>query len=172
VRSVLIEEALGFGAERVVFVDADTVPADGVLRSLAEHSRVDEHTAVWGMYPLREGTRWSVNPLDAGAADRAIAEGRPFELKSGGLGLACVHRESLERIWKKPWPTPILTEDTGVQWRPFCVPFTRYEGGRDRYFADDGSLCWRLRDSETRIWCDPVLRAGHVVSQMITRLRD
>lgn len=164
VRSVLIEEALRRGAERVIFVDADNVPADGVLERLAAHPLVTPTSAVWGLYPLREGDRWSVRPEHAEQALVDIAAGRPFPILSGGLGITCVHRDSLLRLGETlPW----LEEDTGARWQPFCVPFVR-DG---HYYADDGSLCLRLRESGTELVCDPVARAGHVVTRMVTELR-
>lgn len=170
VRSVLIEQALRTPAERIILVDADTVPSAGVLRALAEADGVTPDCAVWGMYPLREGDRWSVNPEDPVEADLAIREGRSFRIKTGGLGLCVIHRESLERLGET---LPTIIEEDGLQWRPFCVPFVRPPFGSQpaRYYADDGSLCVRLRESGTELWCDPRLRAGHAVTTVITALR-
>lgn len=164
VRSLLIEQALRTEAERVLLVDADTVPSVGVLRTLAEADGVTPDCAVWGMYPLSEGDRWSVNPEDSVEADLAIREGRSFRIKTGGLGLCAIHRASLERLGAT---LPTIVEEDGLHWRPFCVPFVR---GSD-YYADDGSLCVRLRESDTEIWCDPRLRAGHAVTTVLTALR-
>lgn len=164
VRSVLIEEALRTPAERVILIDADTVPSEGVLRALVDSEDVTPSRAVWGMYPLREGDRWSVSPLDPLAADVAILEGRGFSIRTGGLGLCAIHRESLLRLRET---LPRIVEDEGLSWHPFCVPFVR---GSD-YFADDGSLCVRLAESGTELWCEPRLRAGHVVRQVVTALR-
>lgn len=164
VRSVLIEQALGFGAERVILVDADNTPSANTLRALAESDAVTPEKAVWGMYPLREGDRWSVNPSDPVDADRAIGEGRPFRIETGGLGICAIHRQSLERLGST---LDEVVETEGMRWRPFCVPFVR----GSTYYADDGSLCVRLRESGTELWCDPRLRAGHVVRTVITELR-
>lgn len=164
VRSVLIEQALRTPAERIILIDADTLASAEVLRELASSPEVTPSRALWGMYPLREGDRWSVNPEDAAAADQAIREGRGFRVRTGGLGLCAIHRESLLRLGET---LPTVSEDTGLTWRPFCVPFVR---GSD-YFADDGSLCVRLRESGTELWCDSRLRAGHVVETVLTALR-
>lgn len=164
-RSVLIERALAEGAERIILVDSDTVPGRGVLETLATAEGVTPDCAVWGLYPLREGDRWSVNPVDPEAAARAIEENGPsFEIESGGLGLCAIHRESLERVAET---LPRVLNDNGAEWRPFCLPFVR---GSD-YYADDRSLCARLRETGTELWCDPRLRAGHVVRQVVTTLR-
>ena len=165
VRSVLIEQGLGSGAERILLIDSDTVPTPGVLRRLAEADGVTPYQAVWGMYPLREGDRWSVNPVDAALADQAIREGRSFPIVTGGLGLCAIHRESLARLGAT---LPVVREKTGLEWRPFCVPFVR-DGV---YYPDDGSLCVRLYETGTELWCDPRLRAGHVVRRVITAIRD
>lgn len=165
VRSVLIEQALDTPAERIILIDADTVPSSGVLKALAESEDVTPERALWGMYPLREGDRWSVNPQDPVDADLAIREGRSFRIKTGGLGLCVIHRESLLRLRET---LPRVTEEEGLTWRPFCVPFVR----GSTYFADDGSLCVRLRETGTELWCDPRLRAGHAVTTVITALRD
>lgn len=168
VRSVLIEQALESGAERIILVDADTVPSVGVLRTLAEADGVTPVCAVWGMYPLREGDRWSVNPVDPVDADLAIREGRAFPIRTGGLGLCVIHRESLVRLGEAlPW----IVEDTGLRWRPFCVPFVTTTG-KATYYPDDGSLCMRLGESGTELWCDPRCRAGHAVRSVVTALRE
>lgn len=160
VRSVLIEEALATLAPRIILVDADNVPADGVLMRLAEHPLVTPTSAVWGLYPLREGDRWSVRPEDPAAASAAIDGGQTFPILSGGLGLACVHRESLLRLADE---LPLIEEDTGMRWHPFCVPFVHDA----TYYADDGSFCSRLIQSGTRLVCDPKMRAAHAVSRLL-----
>jgi hypothetical protein len=161
-RSVLIEQGLASKAERLILIDADTVPTVEVLRALAEGEGVTPDCAVWGLYPLRQGDRWSVNPEDPVAADAAIREGRSFPILTGGLGLCAIHRDSLERI-----DLPTIVEPESTSWRPFCVPFAR----GSTYYPDDASLCVRLRESGTELWCDPRLRAGHVVRTMVTALR-
>jgi hypothetical protein len=167
VRSILIESALGRGAQRVLFVDADTVPDPGALGWLAHDAPVTPSRAVWGLYPLREGDRWSVHPAAPEDALRAIDEGRPFRIQSGGLGLACVSRESLLRVAKD---LPRIVEETGTYWHPFCVPIVDAytAGGGPRYYADDGSLCVRLRRENTELWCYPQsARASHAVERVI-----
>lgn len=167
VRSVLIEQALATGAERILLIDADTVPTEGVLRALAEGEGVTPSRAVWGMYPLREGDRWSVNPLDGVDADKAVREGRSFPIATGGLGLCAIHRDSLLRVADT---LPTVTEAEGLAWRPFCLPFVEEVAGRVTYYADDGSLCARLYETGTEVWCDPRLRAGHVVRSVMTTI--
>jgi hypothetical protein len=170
VRSLLIGQALDGGAERIIFIDADTVPSAGTLNALAESEDVTPARALWGMYPLRQGDRWSVNPEDPMGADLAIREGRPFRIKTGGLGFCVIHRESLARAGAK---LPTIREDTGLEWRPFCVPMVHVDEHRvGTYYADDGSLCVRLRETGTELWCDPRLRVGHAVNTVLTALRD
>lgn len=164
IRSVLIEQGLASGAERLILVDADTIPTAQALRELAESPEVTPTRALWGMYPLREGDRWSVNPEAPDEAGQAVDEGRPFRIITGGLGLAAIHRESLLRLGAT---LPTIGEDTGNAWRPFCVPFVR----GSKYYADDGSLCLRLTESGTILWCDPKLRAGHAATTILTALR-
>lgn len=176
VRSVLIEQGLASGAERLILLDADIVPNAATLRAFAESEDVTPERALWGMYPLRQGDRWSVNPEHPGEADRASCEGRGFRLSTGGLGLCAIHRASLERLGAE---LPEVVEDDGLRWRPFCVPFVRELAQVDtnpptrqgRYYPDDGSLCVRLRESGTELWCNPRLRAGHAVTSVITALR-
>jgi hypothetical protein len=169
-RSVLIEQGLASKAERLILIDADTVPTVEVLRALAESEGVTPDCAVWGLYPLRQGDRWSVNPEDPVAADAAIREGRSFPIVTGGLGLCALHRASLERLGEE---LPTIEESESLHWRPFCVPFVRPAFGSKpaTYYADDASLCVRLRSSGTELWCDPRLRAGHVVRTLVTSLR-
>jgi hypothetical protein len=163
-RSILLELALGAGAERVILVDADTIPTAAMLQELAQSPEVTPERAVWGLYPLRDADRWSVDPADPIDAVACIADGVPFRIQKGGLGLACVHRDSLLRVAET---LPRIGEPAGFRWRPFCVPFVR----GTEYFADDGSLCQRLRDAGTELWCHPALRAGHAVTTVIRELR-
>lgn len=169
-RSILLELALTTDAERVILVDADTLPSADHLRALAESPAVTPERAAWGLYPLRDGDRWSVDPEDVDEAEKAIARGVPFRIKKGGLGIACVHRESLERLGET---LPHIGEG-GFRWRPFCVPFYRIgvpasEGAK--YYADDGSLCIRLRETGTALWCHPEYLAGHAVATVLRGLR-
>jgi hypothetical protein len=164
IRSVLIEQGLASGAERLILVDADTIPTAQALRELAESAEVTPSRALWGMYPLREGDRWSVNPEDPAEASQAVDAGRRFPILTGGLGLCAIHRDSLERLGAT---LPAIAEDTGATWRPFCVPLVRGA----RYYADDGSLCLRLTESGTELWCDPRLRAGHAATTILTAPR-
>lgn len=166
VRSALLEQALSTGAERIILVDADTIPEGDALERLAQSPLVTPDRGVWGLYPLREGTQWSVRPVLPDLADRAIAAGDTFPIVSGGLGFSALHRASLERM-VEALAMPLVVEDTGAAWHPFCVPFVR--GGR--YHADDGSLCWRLRETGTALVCDPTLRAAHAVTQLIRGIR-
>lgn len=161
IRSVLLERGLAEGAERVILVDADTIPTAEGLLELAESPEVTPTRALWGVYVLRDGDRWSVNPEDPAAASRAIDEGRRFPIRTGGLGLCAIHRDSLERAGAK---APAITEENGATWRSFCVPLVR----GSRYYADDGSLCLRLAESGTELWCDPRLRAGHAATTILT----
>jgi hypothetical protein len=163
VRSVLLERALEVGAERVILVDADTIPVAGALEALADGPDVTSNQAVFGLYPLREGREWSVNPEDADAASEAIAKGNAFRIRTR-LGLCAIHRESLERVAAR---LPVITDDRGPPWHPFCVPIVR----DSTYYADDGSICIRLAESGTELWCNPTLRAGHAVERIITSLQ-
>ena len=161
VRSMLLEKALATEAERVILVDADTIPVPGVLEALATGLGVTPERAVWGLYPLRDGDKWSVNPSDHDEGRAGIAEGRPFPIITGGLGLCAIHRESLVRLAAS---LPAITDDRGgYVWHPFCVPFLR----GNRYYADDASLCARLRESGTELWCEPTLRAGHAITTIL-----
>ncbi len=163
VRSMLIEQGLAKGAEVLILVDADTVPLGAsVLHELA--ALATPTRAVWGLYVLRDGDKWSVRPAEPEAALIAIGRGVPFPILSGGLGITAIHRDSLLRVGET---LPTITEDTGNQWRPFCVPFVR---GND-YHADDGSLCFRLRESGTELWCYPALRAAHAAETLLTAPR-
>jgi hypothetical protein len=166
VRSILITEALRKGADRVILCDADTVPLDGALEAFVESTAIaPKGVALWGLYPLRDGKRWNVEPKDAVAALEAIRGGKRFAIRSGGLGLCCIHRASLERVAET---LPTVTEATGASWAPFCVPFVR----GSEYFGDDGSLCARLEETGTPLVCDPKIRAGHVASVMFTEIQS
>lgn len=168
VRSVLIEEGLTRTVQKLILIDADTVPVMDSLARMAE-TLVTPDRAIFGLYPLREGDRWSVNPEDPEEAERCIAVGKRFRIRTSGLGFCCIHRESLERVAAT---LPLIVEDTGTRWHPFCVPVVRGHetlsgAGTATYYADDGSLCLRLRESGTELWCDPTLRAAHAVETLI-----
>lgn len=153
VRSVLLTRALA--AERVVLVDADNVPGDGVLENIA--AQATPSRAVFAAYALRDG-RLSVEP-----ARPPVVPDEPFPIVFGGLGLCSVHRDSLARVAEQ---LPRVREG-GVEWRPFCLPFVR-DGV---YYGDDRSLCARLSETGTELWCDPSLRCGHAVTTVLTGIR-
>lgn len=170
VRSALLTLAVNRRAERIILLDADTVPEPGVIARLAHDPRVTPVSAVWGLYPHRSGQRWTVEPKDAQEAERAIAEDRPFGIRQGGLGIASVHRDSLVSVLAY---LPTIREPD-FDWWPFCVPFTEPSSqGRARYYADDGSLCRRLANVGVELLCDPTLRATHHVGgQALRALQD
>lgn len=157
-RSVLVTRALELGAEVVVFVDADTVPAPGALAALVAAGRPGR--AVLGIYELRDG-RLSVEPEEgaADAAASAIARNERFAVRWGGLGLAAAHADDLRRVGE----TLPLIRDPDVTWRPYCVPFVR-DG---QYHADDRSLCTRLRDAGVELVADPTIIALHAVTRLV-----
>jgi len=161
VRSVLLTRAVTLGAERVILVDADTVPADGVLETFAASPDVMPERALFGLYVQRSGDRWQVAVSDADAADRAVAAGEKFRVPWGGLGLCVIHRESLLRISRT---LPIVLEENKAWWSPYCLPFTR----GSEYFPEDKAFCTRLVESGTELWADPTLRAGHAVTTILT----
>lgn len=164
VRSMLIEQGLAKGADVLILVDADTIPLRAAfLHELAAAATPER--AAWGLYVLRDGDKWSVRPMDPDDAIVAIERGERFPIYSGGLGITAIHRESLLRL--AATLPPIVEKDTGNTWRPFCVPIVR---GSD-YHADDGSLCLRLRETGTGLWCYPLYRAAHVAETMLTAPR-
>lgn len=163
VRSLLLTLALRSEAERIVLVDADVVPGDGDLEACA--AAATPAKAVFGVYLLRDGKRLSVEPLDGELAKKAFAQSLPFPIVYGGLGLCAIHRASLARVFER---LPAVTSE-GDEWRPFCLPFVDEAGV---YHADDRSLCARLRESGTELWCDPRLRPGHAVARVVRALRD
>jgi hypothetical protein len=174
VRSVLLEQGLARGVDRLILVDADVVPTVETLRALAESPDVTPARAIWGLYPLREGDRWSVNPKDPEEAQAAIVARNLFPIRTGGLGLCAIHRESLERVGAT---LPTIAEEGGTRWRPFCVPIVDWTivesgvSGDATYYADDGALCVRLRGADTEIMCDPAIRAPHAVTALLNTPR-
>lgn len=164
VRSLLIEGGLASDAERLLLVDADVVPCPEDLRRLAERADVTPERAVWGLYPMREGDRWAVNPLSQEQARASLQAPRMFPIRSGGLGLCAIHRQSLERLGATlPW----VPDNAGVRWRPFCVPILRQEGAEAEYYADDSSLCVRLTESGTALYADPTIQAAHATTKLV-----
>lgn len=160
-RSVLIGQALDRGAEVVVFVDADNVPAPGVFETIAKQATPER--AVFGVYTLRGGDRLSVEPLDEAQANRALKASEPFPIAWGGLGLVAVHRDALWRVRKQL----SAIREPGLFWHPYCLPFVEH----GVYHADDRSLCMRLRRADTELVADPRLRVGHAITQVVDRLR-
>lgn len=164
VRSYIIGKALDAGAERVILLDADVVPTASGLRWLAETDQVHDEQAVWGLYELKDG-RWSVEPQSFEEFD-AAEDGALVPIIWGGLGICCIHRESLERVQaglQASGHCPVR-ERNGVEWTPYCLPFVE----RGEYFPDDKSLCYRLTQAGTSLVCRPDLLAGHMATKMLT----
>jgi hypothetical protein len=168
VRSLLIGNALGAGAERIIFLDADVVPKAEDLVWLSETEDVTPDRAVWGVYCLKDG-RLSIEPKSESEFD-AAKPGQLVPIDWGGLGIACVHSESLRRVQKNmeaAGAAPVREKNSAgepVGWTPFCCPFIR--GGE--YYADDRSLCARLAKAGVGLVCRPDLRSGHMAERMLT----
>lgn len=165
-RGALISRGLRSGAERLILLDADVVPTPEQLRWLAETPEVTPERGVWGMYPSRSRRNWSIDALDADDAKRCVAVGGLTEIRWGGLGFCAVHRESLRRVeaMLEAEGNGPITEEGGVEWHPFCLPFI--EDGS--YLPDDRSLCRRLSYSGTRLFASGDLKAGHAVTALLT----
>lgn len=167
VRSFLIGKALETDAERIILLDADVVPRPEALQWLATTDLVTPDVAVWGLYPLKD-QRWSVEPKVVADFD-AARDGDLVAIEWGGLGICCIHRESLERAeagLQASGESPVI-EDNGVKWTPYCLPFV--EDGK--YHGDDRSLCARLRRAGVDLVCRRDLVAGHMALGMLTHGR-
>jgi len=162
VRSILLTQALATGAERIVLLDADTIPADGALEQLVASDLVTSDQALFGLYPQREGHRWQVAVKDPSVAGGAVEAGEPFEVEWGGLGFCVIHRESLARLSRQ---LPTIEGDC-VMWQPWCLPLVR----GSVYLAEDRAFCLRLAEAGTRLLCNPKLRAAHAVTRLIAGL--
>lgn len=160
VRSALLGQALDSDAEAIVLLDADTIPESAsAICALANQATPSE--AVFGLYPVRDGDAWAVEPEEPELAASCIDRGRPFPLRTSGLGFCAIHRSSLLRVAET---LPTIVEARG-SWRPFCLPYVENDDtGAPRYYGDDRSLCRRLIATGTKLRCDPTLRAGHAVT--------
>lgn len=157
-RSLLLTMALDTNAERILCIDSDIVPTAEQIRQLVESELVTPTQALTGLYPTRDGQRWAVH-----AKDQSLPEQPPvFEAEWAGLGFCVIHRQSLIGLAES---LPLIDEEGGQSWRPFCVPFTI---GR-AYYADDRSLWHRLASVGVSLVADQSLRVGHVSSVVLRR---
>jgi hypothetical protein len=164
VRSYIIGKALETEAERVILLDADVVPTAAALSWLADTDEVTPDQAVWGLYELKDG-RWSVQPRNAQEFSDT-EDGALVPIVWGGLGICCIHRESLERVeagLQADHMAPVR-EENGVEWAPYCLPFV----ARGVYYPDDKSLCHRLTQAGVDLVCRRDLIAGHMAARMLT----
>lgn len=161
-RSILLTLGLRDGADVLVLVDADVVPGLGVLEAAAAAATPDR--AVFGIYRQRDGERLSIEPVDAAQAESALSRtltGEPFPILFGGLGLAAIHRQSLERVAA----TLPAVHEPELSWAPFCLPLVRGSS----YHGDDRSLCTRLREAGVELVADPQLDVRHAVTTLMGR---
>lgn len=142
-RSQLLSHALRQDGERVILIDSDIIPTLEQLRHLAETPDVTPTQAVSGTYRLRDGR------LSGG-------EGMPV-----GLGFCAISVWSLARAAAQ---LPII-RDAREPWYPFCVPLVLESHEGNRYLADDGSLWWRLEQSDTSLLVKPELHVTHATLQ-------
>jgi hypothetical protein len=157
-RSLLLTMALEMGAERVLCIDSDIVPASEQILRLATSELVHPGQALTGLYPTRDGSAWAVHACDQERTEQAPV----FEAEYAGLGFCAIHRDSLRRIAEPP------IEGDVRSWTPFCVPFVRERA----YYGDDRSLWWRLAQAGVGLVCDQSLRVGHVSSVVLREPRE
>lgn len=156
-RSQLLEQALGSGAERILWVDSDVefVPADA-LRLLGSH-----HDFIAGAYPAKTEPRLC---LDAGGQPLVIGEGGGLvEIQSSGFGFVALSRELSERVAAS---VPTVEEPapfTGTtRWRPAFCPFIEEQpDGTHRYLGEDYAFCARARKLGATLWLDTRVRLVH-----------
>lgn len=151
-RSYLLTEAMG-EAERVICLDADVVISAEQLEYLVTTPEVDGEHALVGLYPLRDGKRWS-----AGTAEDLEHVGQPglFRVESAGLGIAAIDSESLRRAAAE---LPLAQSSDASRWFPFCLPFVR-DG---RYYSEDAAFFDLLRRTGTVTRCKGDLIAAHCI---------
>lgn len=137
VRGQLLTLALRSGAQRIIMIDADMAPTPQQIRDLATHERVDQHTAVSGIYPLKDRDRWAYDE----ATNRA------------GLGFCCVHRESLMRVRDSLG----VVKGEEMEWTPFTMP--TYYGGH--YSGNDFAFWERLYEHGTFLSVDSRIKVAH-----------
>lgn len=137
VRGQLLTLALNTGFDRIIMIDADMAPTANQILQLATHERVDQHTAVSGIYPLKDRLHWAWDEK----SNRA------------GLGFCCVHRESLLRVRESLG----VVKGEEIEWTPFTMP--TYYGGR--YSGNDFAFWERLYEHGTFLNVDTRIKVAH-----------
>lgn len=150
-------QLLTYGLEQTdagmfLLLDSDMTPSAEQLLALLTPPLGKAH-AVSAAYVSRSGAL-ACRPLDL-TAEVAIGEPGRAELDAAGLGCMAIHRASLERV------AATLPRLEG-HWLPFCVPFYDESG---RYYADDYSLCARLRATGTRLWLATDVLVPHLIRE-------
>jgi hypothetical protein len=163
-RSFLLSQALESDATSFLLVDADMVPTPEQVELLLSSPRLGEGSAVTGAY-LNKHRAFAFQPKDRTRTLKLHGSPRFVECVGAGLGLAAVHRASLERLRAQ---LPELL-DKGSRWYPFCMPRTlsdpQVTGGRTVYLSEDYGFWHDLRTlGRTELWLDTHVAVSHLVT--------
>ena len=125
----------------ILFLDCDILPRKATIDRLLKMDK----DIVMGVYPMSQDgkIKWSVSTSD-------VYEGivldklprNPFKIKSGGFGVCLIKYEVFEHL---EWP----------YWKNIYVP-GGVKMGEDIYF------CKKAREAGYDIWCDPLVKCGHI----------
>lgn len=167
-RSRLLCDGMSTGAERFLFIDADTAPTPDDIVQLAESEKLTENSAVSGCYLTSRGTVAAVpvEPVEV----KVGGEPRFVELLVAGMGFSAVTRETIESMDEAVAP---VRDATGEVWRPYFLPFIlEFEipgGERVReYVPEDYSFWWRVRTlAKGKVWLDTHLAVAHVKTKIL-----
>ena len=155
-RDDIAKEAIGSGADYVMWLDSDMVFGPDLLQKLMPHLERPEIDIVTGLYFRRvqpftpvlfEELDFDVEKQIASWSEFTEIGAEPFEV--AGCGFGCVLM-----------PTDIFID---VQSK-FGAMFTPMSG-----VGEDLSFCWRARQLGFRIWCDPTIPLGHIGYNIVTR---
>jgi hypothetical protein len=162
VRSELLTHGLEkTDAEVFLLIDSDIVPTTADLAAVLDSGQLGPDHAVSGAYPTRDG-KLACKPMDPETAVFELGQPGLVELHAVGLGFIAIHRASLERVAVAlPQLGDASAVASGRGWRPFCVPF--YNG--QTYYADDYSLCERLRQAGVKLWLACEALPAHVITE-------
>ena len=151
-RNHIVREALGWGADELLFMDIDqTFPSD-VLARLRSHKK----DIVSGWTPLRKQPHWPLVYLREGKSYRPLMpEGELQKVDGFGFGCVLIKMHVFERM-VQPWFEQEFHDDESEK-----------AGGLK--VGHDLNWCRKAQEAGFELWVDNTVECGHLMNVMIDR---
>lgn len=151
-RSIIANDALGWGAEVILWVDDDITFAPEEAVKLVR-ACLETQSLVAGVCALRGGDRINVDPAEKGKGLKFYKGGSLIKVNSAGLGMTAVHRSVYERL-RQEWDPVIIYDKTRI-------PYYRTRFWDGTWPGEDYSFTRLMSECGLQSYADTTIRAVH-----------